>query len=214
MFSPAAYTPPYGLTSPAQSFAMKVQRFMHAFGVRQEALRAIALASCHHAQANSRAVMHGRPLDEAKYDASRWIVEPFHLYDCCLENDGAAAMIVVPAECAKDFDHISHGATGLLADNDEQGRIHNGADGNAPGTAVVLHLAERLPKRETRRRGIVFALWSGEKLGLVGSSRFVADPLHYLGMMHIAAFATALATDLANCEERPDPVREKNTGSG
>ena len=121
LFSPAAYTPPYGLTSPAQSFAMKVQRFMHAFGVRQEALRAIALASYHHAQANPRAVMHGRPLDETKYDASRWTVEPFHLYDCCLENDGAAAMIVVPVECAKDFDHIGHGATGLLADNDEQG---------------------------------------------------------------------------------------------
>ena len=101
----AAYTVPYGLMSPAQSFAMKVQRFMHDHGVQQEALRAIALASYHHAQANPRAVMHGRPLDEAKYDNSRWIVEPFHLFDCCLENDGAAAMVVVPADRAKDFDH-------------------------------------------------------------------------------------------------------------
>lgn len=113
-------------------------------------------------------------------------------------------MIVVPAECAKDFDHIGHGATGLLADNDEQGQVHNGADDNAPGTAVVLHLAERHPKRETRHRGIVFTLWSGEKLGLVGSSRFVADPPHYLGMAHIAAFR----------EERPDYVRVENAGSG
>lgn len=48
--------------------------------------------------------MHGRPLDEATYDASRWIVEPFHLYDCCQENDGAAAMIVVSAEKAKYFE--------------------------------------------------------------------------------------------------------------
>lgn len=100
-----AYTVPYGLMSPAQSFAMKVNRFMHDHGVEQEALRAISLASYHHAQNNPRAVMHGRPLDEANYDASRWIVEPFHLFDCCLENDGAAAMLLVPAERAKDFPH-------------------------------------------------------------------------------------------------------------
>ena len=100
-----AFTVPYGLMSPAQSFAMKVNRFMHDHGVRQEALRAISLASYHHAQNNPRAVMHGRPLDEAKYDESRWIVEPFHLFDCCQENDGAAAMVLVPAERAKDFDH-------------------------------------------------------------------------------------------------------------
>jgi acetyl-CoA acetyltransferase len=98
-----AHTVPYGLMSPAQMFAMKVQRFMHDHGVEQSALRSISLASYHHAQQNPRAVMHGRPLDEAKYDASRWIVEPFHLFDCCLENDGAAAMIVVSADRAKDF---------------------------------------------------------------------------------------------------------------
>jgi acetyl-CoA acetyltransferase len=100
-----AHTVPYGLMSPAQMFAMKVNRFMFDHGVDQAALRAIALASYHHAQANPRAVMYGRPLDEDKYDASRWIVEPFHLYDCCQENDGAAAMLLVSAERAKDFDH-------------------------------------------------------------------------------------------------------------
>jgi len=98
-----AFTFPYGLVSPAQRFAMRVMRFMHDHGVRQEALRAIALASYHHAQANPRAVMHGRPLTPEMYDASRWIVEPFRLFDCCLENDGAAALILVPAERARDL---------------------------------------------------------------------------------------------------------------
>jgi acetyl-CoA acetyltransferase len=98
-----AFTFPYGLMSPAQRFAMRVMRFMHEHGVGREALRAIALASYHHAQANPRAVMHGRPLSPERYDASRWIVEPFRLYDCCLENDGAAALVLVPAERARDL---------------------------------------------------------------------------------------------------------------
>jgi acetyl-CoA acetyltransferase len=97
-----AYTAPFGLMSPAQMFAMKVVRFMHDHGVEQSALRAISLASYHHAQNNPRAVMYGRPLDEATYDASRWIVEPFHLFDCCQENDGAAAIILRSTDHSKD----------------------------------------------------------------------------------------------------------------
>jgi len=99
----AALTFPYGLISPAQRFAMRVMRFMHEHGVRPEAQRAIALASYHHAQANPRAIMHGRPLTAEAYDASRWIVEPFRLFDCCMENDGAAALVLVSAERARDL---------------------------------------------------------------------------------------------------------------
>jgi acetyl-CoA acetyltransferase len=101
-----AFLFPYGIMSPAQRFAMKVTRFMHDHGIHQNALRAISLACYHHAQNNPNAVMRGRPLTEEKYDSSRWIVEPFfHLYDCCQENDGAAAVIVVSAERAKDLKH-------------------------------------------------------------------------------------------------------------
>jgi len=98
-----AYLMPYGVLAPPQRFAMRVQRYMHEHGVKQEAMQAIALASYHHAQSNPRAVMFGKPLDAAKYDSSRWITEPFHLYDCCMENDGAAALILVPEERAGDF---------------------------------------------------------------------------------------------------------------
>lgn len=94
---------PYGVISPPQRFAMRVRRYMHEHGVRQEALRAIALASYHHAQNNPRAIMHGKPLDAQRYDASRWIAEPFHLFDCCMENDGAAALVLVDAERAADL---------------------------------------------------------------------------------------------------------------
>jgi acetyl-CoA acetyltransferase len=98
-----ALTIPYGVLSPAQMFAMRATRLMHEHGIGREAFRAIALASYHHAQSNPRAVMRGRPLTAEAYDESRWIVEPYRLYDCCLENDGAAALILVPAERAGDL---------------------------------------------------------------------------------------------------------------
>ena len=90
---------------PAQRYALKFMRYMHEHGIGREAMRALAMASYHHAQSNPRAVMHGRPLTEEMYDQSRWISEPYRLFDCCQENDGAAALILVSAERAKDFRH-------------------------------------------------------------------------------------------------------------
>lgn len=127
---PFAHTLPFGLMSPAQMFAMKVTRFMHEHGVHQNALRSIALASYHHAQNNPRAVMYGRPLDETRYEESRWIVEPFHLFDCCLENDGAAAMILVSAERARDFPHPPCYVLGAVAGSQHRSgaSVHNTPD--------------------------------------------------------------------------------------
>ncbi|MHB8576471.1 MAG: thiolase C-terminal domain-containing protein [Dehalococcoidia bacterium] len=98
-----AHTAPYGMMSPAQTIAVRTRRFMHEHGLSQDPLAAIAMASYHHAQFNPRAVMYGRPLSREDYDNSRWIVEPFHLFDCCQENDGAAAVILTTAERARDL---------------------------------------------------------------------------------------------------------------
>ena len=98
-----ALTVPYGMMSPAQMYAMRTTRLFHEHGVSPDTLKAVALAAYHHAQNNPRAVMHGRPLTPDGYDESRWIVEPFRLFDCCLENDGAAAIVLVSADRAKDL---------------------------------------------------------------------------------------------------------------
>ena len=153
----AALTFPYGLISPAQRFAMRVMRFMHDHGVRQEAQRAIALASYHHAQANPRAVMHGRPLTAEAYDASRWIVEPFRLFDCCMENDGAAALVLVSAERARDLRQPPAYLLGVAQGSE----YRNAARGhNAPTYASLeLHhrgaapLGDGRPRAQGRRRG-------------------------------------------------------------
>ena len=100
---PQAFTAPYGVTTAAQVCAMQTTRFMHEHRVTSEALADVALAAYAHAQRNPRAIYHGRPLTRAAYHAARWIAEPFHLYDCCQENDGAAAVIVTSAERARDL---------------------------------------------------------------------------------------------------------------
>ena len=138
-----ALTAPYGVFTPAQQFAMKVTRYMHEHGVQRSALQAISLASYHHAQMNPRAVMYGKPLTPEIYDESRWIVEPFRLFDCCMENDGAAALILMSAERAAA---VSSSPVYILAA--EQGGDPRGAARahNAPfyATSGFRTLAPRL----------------------------------------------------------------------
>ena len=140
---PFAYTLPYGLMSAAQMFAMRVNRFLHDHGIDRDAQRAVSLAAYHHAQQNPRAIMHGRPLDPEGYDESRWIVEPFKLYDCCQENDGAAAMILVPGERAADFPHRPCHVLGAVAGSHHRAgaTVHNDP---TYGSSSFTTLAPRL----------------------------------------------------------------------
>ena len=107
MSGPFAWNGTYGMLTPAHQCALRTARFMHDHGVSQEALCEIALACYANAQRNPRALRYGKPLTREAYHASRWIVTPFHLYDCCPENDGAAACVVTSAERTRDLRHRS-----------------------------------------------------------------------------------------------------------
>jgi hypothetical protein len=73
------------------------------------------------------------------------------------------------------YDHLGRGEHGnSLAGRDEAGRIHPGADDNASGSAAVLALAESLAG-EPRQRHLLFAFWSAEEIGLIGSNAFVGS---------------------------------------
>ncbi len=76
------------------------------------------------------------------------------------------------------YDHLGHGiANSSLAHKGEEGKIHFGADDNASGIAAMLEIAEAMVADPTpRKRGIIFAAWSGEELGLLGSAAFCDKP--------------------------------------
>ena len=74
------------------------------------------------------------------------------------------------------YDHLGYGNVDSLAPS-QIGQIHPGADDNASGTAGVLELARLLaPRRGQLQRGILFADFAGEELGLLGSAEWVKEP--------------------------------------
>ena len=74
------------------------------------------------------------------------------------------------------YDHLGHGEAGnTLAGKDDAGKVHFGADDNASGSAAVLAVASTIAK-QPRRRHVLVGWWSGEELGLIGSSAFAAGP--------------------------------------
>ncbi|MEO6808183.1 MAG: M20/M25/M40 family metallo-hydrolase [Isosphaeraceae bacterium] len=78
------------------------------------------------------------------------------------------------------YDHLGRGGQGSLAPNSQE--IHNGADDNASGTAMVMELARRLAVKaiDPLPRRIVFIAFSGEERGLLGSAHYVKEPLYPL----------------------------------
>ena len=84
------------------------------------------------------------------------------------------------------YDHLGRGGTNSLDRSGEEGKIHPGADDNASGVAWVMELAgalahDRAEHAEKFKRGLIFACWSGEEIGLIGSAAFAEHPPISLG---------------------------------
>ena len=98
-----AWTYPMGLGTPAATVAMFARRYMHEYGATSEDFGRVAVADRKHAANNPNAWFHGKPITLADHQASRMIVDPLHLLDCCQESDGAVALVVTSAERARDL---------------------------------------------------------------------------------------------------------------
>jgi acetyl-CoA acetyltransferase len=95
------YYVPFGLVSPASWVAMSARRYMHDYGATSEDFGRVTVACRKHAAANPNAWFYNQPITLVDHQASRWIVEPLHLLDCCQESDGAVAVVVTSTARAK-----------------------------------------------------------------------------------------------------------------
>jgi len=93
----------YGQFGVNAMYAMVAQRHMHLYGTTNDHLGAIAVAERQWANKNPQAQFFDTPMTLDDYRRSRWVVEPFHLYDCCLVSNGGLAVIVTSAERARDL---------------------------------------------------------------------------------------------------------------
>ena len=132
---------PYGLLTPASWVAMNARRYMHAYGATSEDFGRVSVADRRHAATNPKAWFHGRPITLAEHQASRWIVEPLRLLDCCQESDGAVAVVVTSAARARDLRQppvrIAAAAQGATTDQQMMTRYYQGDITGLPEMGLV-----------------------------------------------------------------------------
>jgi acetyl-CoA acetyltransferase len=114
---------PYGLLTPASWVAMFAQRYMHQYGATDDDLGNVSVACREFAATNPAAWFYQQPITLEDHHASRWIVEPLRLLDCCQESDGGVAVVVTSAERARDLRQppvvIEAASQGAGADQEE-----------------------------------------------------------------------------------------------
>jgi acetyl-CoA C-acetyltransferase len=97
---PDSFMEPYGATIVGY-VGMLTARYMHQYGLTSEHLAGVAVSARNHAILNPQAAMR-RPITVADVLSSPVIASPIHRLDCCIISDGAAAIVVVPADRARD----------------------------------------------------------------------------------------------------------------
>ena len=187
---------PFGLTTPAGWVAMFAQRYMHAFGATSEDLGRVSVAHRAFAATNPTAWFYGKPITLADHQASRWIVEPLRLLDCCQESDGGVAIVVTTVERARDLRNppavIAAAAQGSGAEQEEM-------------TSYYRDDLTRLPEVDVVAR----RLW--QESGLTPAdmqTAIVYDPFSPFVLMQLEGFG------FCGHGEAKDFVRDEGIGPG
>jgi acetyl-CoA acetyltransferase len=91
-----------GFIGPNSRYALAARRHMERYGTTSEQFGAVAVSERAWAGRNPLAQMR-TPITLADHQASRWIVEPLRLLDCCLVSNGGIAVIVTSGSRARDL---------------------------------------------------------------------------------------------------------------
>ncbi|AGP60235.1 thiolase C-terminal domain-containing protein [Streptomyces rapamycinicus] len=119
----AQFSLPHGMLGPVHLFALAAQRWMYETGATEADLAAVVRHSRRHASRNPRAVFR-EPLTLDDYLATPLVATPLRRVDCCLESDGAVALVVARTD---------------VADSTRPGspRVHTVVRGGGPGTSEM-----------------------------------------------------------------------------
>lgn len=99
---------------------------------------------------------------------------------------GAADRLPGAVLVGAHYDHLGQGGASSLAPDSRE--IHNGADDNASGTAALLEVARELAgQRDRLKRDVWLAAFSGEEIGVLGSTHFVRHPPEGFAVADLAA---------------------------
>lgn len=91
---------PYGLMVPMQYYSLHANRWIHEYSIDPSAMGEVAMSMRRNAQTNAGAYMRGRQLNREDYFGSALLCSPLRFFDCCLETDGAAAVVVTAGDVA------------------------------------------------------------------------------------------------------------------
>lgn len=99
---PHGESPAYGAVAPAYGVALSARRYFHQYGGSNEDLAHICSALRYNATLNP-AALYRTPLSIEQHQASRWVIDPLRLFDCCQNNDGGACLLITSADRAADM---------------------------------------------------------------------------------------------------------------
>jgi acetyl-CoA acetyltransferase len=144
---------PFGIDTPAKSYALAFQRYMYEFGVTNKDFGRYSVIARKHAATNPNAWFYKRPIALADHQASRWIVEPIlRLLDMCQESDGGAALVVTRADRAPDLPQPAV-------------RVIAAADGHLIDGSVQHNYYHRDLADFPEARFVARQLWDGSAIG-------------------------------------------------
>ncbi len=120
----AAFEAMQAMGGPGAHSSLMARRYAHEFGDCTAALREIALSNRDNATLNEAAVFQ-EPITQQDYDSARLIAEPLRLFDYCMVNDGAVALVMTRTP---QYDSGRAIAIGGLASSSRQGSHYSAPD--------------------------------------------------------------------------------------